>query len=205
MAGRLFEQFPLDINIVPGDRRPVEAVRIARNPLSFAGIETLTVPMLPIPQQLAEKLHACVREYADGTSSRAKDAFDTVVIASILDVPDADTLRETVRATFALRETEMPQAAPGLPPKWHTELNGYLEEYPITVAARPRDHIDIERLLHAANHVGAVLPAPSSNKDVLLAAKYLRGPYSRDADEQLRLVIEQVVPRPDDGDAFRNL
>lgn len=72
-------------------------------------------------------------------------------------------------------------------------------------AARPKDRIDIDRLLHVANHVGATLPPPSSSKDVRLATQYLHGPYSRDADEQLRLVIEQVVPRPEDSSAFRDL
>lgn len=93
--------------------------------------------MLPIQQQLAEKLHASLREYADGTSSRPKDAFDTVVTVALIAVPHADVLREAVRSTFALRDTPMPSGAPHLPPEWHADLGGYLDEFPVAVAASP--------------------------------------------------------------------
>jgi hypothetical protein len=142
MAGRLFEQFPLDVNVVPDDPRPVEAVTISRNPFVFANVDALTIPMMPIEQQLAEKLHACVRHYADGMSSRSKDAFDTVIIAALVAVPDADALRVAVAVTFTLRGTAVPRSAPILPGIWEAELAGYLAEYPIAVAESPRRLLD---------------------------------------------------------------
>jgi hypothetical protein len=62
------------------------------------------VPVIPVAQQLAEKVHAYLRSYGNG-SSRPRDLYDMLVIAEQLPVPRALTLVETCRETFAIRET----------------------------------------------------------------------------------------------------
>jgi hypothetical protein len=62
----------LDVNVVPTDRRPVEEVRL-RNVLAFAEIPAPSVPVIPVGQQLAEKLHGYSRRYGNG-SSRPRDS-----------------------------------------------------------------------------------------------------------------------------------
>lgn len=141
LAGRDFERFHLDVNLVPSDPRPVENVQVARDPFAFADIEPPTVPMLPVAQQLAEKLHACVREYADGASSRSKDAFDTVFIAASVPLPDAATLTEAVRATFSFRRTPIPPAPPPMPPAWRDGVAGFLADYPLGEMAPDADKL----------------------------------------------------------------
>lgn len=141
LAGRDFERSRLDINLVPDDPRPVETVQVTRNLFAFAGLDAPIVPMLPVAQQLAEKLHACVRAYADGASSRAKDGFDTVVLAARVALPDAEVMNTAVRATFGLRRTPLPPVPPALPVEWHDDLRGFLADHPLDGGVRDVDQL----------------------------------------------------------------
>ncbi len=131
MAGRTFERFRLDVNVVPNDPRPVETAIIDEHLLSFAGQPAFQVPVVPIAQQLAEKLHACVRSYAGQASSRPKDAFDTAALSGTVLLPSAGRLRDAVRVTFTLRQTAVPHAPPPLPADWDSRLEGFLQEHPL--------------------------------------------------------------------------
>ncbi len=62
LDGRHFERLQLDVNFVPQDPRPLEYLRL-RNLLGFAGIEPPEIPIVPVAQHLAEKLHAYTRTY----------------------------------------------------------------------------------------------------------------------------------------------
>jgi hypothetical protein len=68
LAGREFERFHLDVNLVPEDPRPVETVAL-RNVLGFAGLDPPVVPVVPIAQHLAEKFHAHTRHYGGASLS----------------------------------------------------------------------------------------------------------------------------------------
>jgi hypothetical protein len=128
LAGREFAAFRLDVNLIT-HALPVEFVPIHLPLLTFAGIANLEVPMISVAQQLAEKLHAVTRTYSGGNSSRAKDAYDTVLLAQSDSLPDAGTLRKAIAETFAIRNTRLPVTAPELPNSWAETLRSLLTDF----------------------------------------------------------------------------
>jgi len=85
--------------------------------LQFAGIAPVEFPVYPVPQHLAEKLHAYAlprgQEY-----TRVRDLVDLAVIAATETV-DADRLAGSVEATFAILGTHpIPERLPELPASW---------------------------------------------------------------------------------------
>jgi hypothetical protein len=118
LAGRPFEGVIVDIGF--GD--PVTAPpEILRGPdlLSFAEIDPIEVPALPLAQHVAEKVHAYTRTYAgQRPSSRVKDLVDLVLIRSHAAF-EAGRLRAALRTTFDSRAThQLPTAMPPPPPDW---------------------------------------------------------------------------------------
>jgi predicted nucleotidyltransferase component of viral defense system len=130
LDGREFERLQLDVNAVPEDQRPLEHVEL-RDLLDFAGIAPPRIPVIPIAQHLAEKLHAYVREYGSRPNSRPRDLYDMLVIARSLPIPDSNTLRATCRQTFALRETTWPPTMPAPPATWVATWESYVRDHDI--------------------------------------------------------------------------
>lgn len=128
LAGREFAVFRLDVNFVT-DVRPVEVVSIRLPLLTFCGLAELEVPMISIAQHLAEKFHAVTRTYSSGDSSRAKDAFDSMLFAQTGVLPDAGSIRRAVADTFEVRETPLPPAPPSLPTSWRATLQSLLQDF----------------------------------------------------------------------------
>lgn len=141
MAGREFERFQLDVNLTPADTRPVEQLRLTTSPMDFAAVAVphVTVPVIGLAQQLAEKLHASARIYGDGqVSSRPKDIFDTVAIARLVAVPGARELRAACETTFTLRGDALPLGPPELPgATWDGPLATLLDDCPLPIAESP--------------------------------------------------------------------
>lgn len=123
LAGRLFEEFPVDVGFSdPLGWRPDRVC--GTELLAFAEIERVELPLLPLEQHVAEKLHAYTRAYGSGASpsSRPKDLVDIVLIrlgASL----DGGALRAAAEATFAARALQsLPAALPRPPAEW---VNSY--------------------------------------------------------------------------------
>lgn len=95
LDGREFERIQLDVNAVPDDQRPVDSVAL-RDLLGFAGIAPPQVPVIPVGQHLAEKLHAYTRDYGSQSNSRPRDLYDMLVIARSLPVPVPTSFGEPV-------------------------------------------------------------------------------------------------------------
>lgn len=129
LAGREFERINLDVNLVPTDQRPIEEIRL-RDLLGFAGIPAPMVPVIPVAQQLAEKVHAYVRSYRNG-SSRPRDLYDMLVIAEHLPVPPAPALVAVCRETFAMRGTAWPPELPEPPHAWQKAWAEFVTVYSI--------------------------------------------------------------------------
>lgn len=128
---RIFERVRLDVNFIgPDDPRPTEDAVIRRNPFGFVGADALTVPMLPPAHQLAEKLHAYLRDYGDGGgSSRPKDVFDSVVMTGQVELPTAGAVAGAAEQTFDMRRTPWPPSeVPDPPDYWRDEWNALLED-----------------------------------------------------------------------------
>lgn len=127
LDGREFTAFRLDFNFVD-ELGPTERLDVV-DPLGGNNrFESLTVTVISVAQQLAEKLHAVNRVYTSGESSRAKDAYDTVVLARLGQIPDIETMRESVTRTFTIRRTVIPMEPPLLPPAWKSEIEALLTE-----------------------------------------------------------------------------
>lgn len=118
LAGRLFEEAIVDVGF--SDALPQSVDRL-RGPdlLSFAGIEPVEVPALPLEQHVAEKVHAYTRTCGDGLSStRVKDLVDLVLVRSFASL-DARKLDESLRQTFEGRHQQpLPETLPPPPTEW---------------------------------------------------------------------------------------
>jgi hypothetical protein len=132
LAGRLFEQLSLDVNIVgTDDPRPIEIVTAQRNPFAFVDEPPLQIPMVTPAQQLAEKLHAYIRLYGIETSSRPKDIFDMLLIAEQIRLPVAGELTAAVKETFHLRATSWPPNLGEPPSAWARPWLAFVRDYPV--------------------------------------------------------------------------
>ena len=68
--------------------------------LSFAGIDPVEVPTIPLERHIAEKLHAYARRYGDDQpSSRAKDLIDIVLMSELAPF-EFNRLREVIVSLF---------------------------------------------------------------------------------------------------------
>lgn len=119
LAGRTFDEFVLDIGFDPP--AGIEPDRL-QGPalLTFAGIEPVVVPALPLEFLVAEKVHAYSRAYGDRTvaSTRVKDLVDLALIATEA-AQDAERLRTALEVTFGSRASHsLPARLPRPPADW---------------------------------------------------------------------------------------
>jgi hypothetical protein len=119
LAGRTFDKFVLDVGF--GDLIIGKPDTIATSDLlSFAGIERVHVPAVPLAQHIAEKVHAYTRTYggAQQPSTRPKDLIDILLIAGVGPIAAAE-LREALQRTFANRDRHtLPASLPPPPRTW---------------------------------------------------------------------------------------
>jgi hypothetical protein len=119
LAGRPFETVTLDVGFGPPPTRAPETLP-GPDLLAFAGLEPVAVPLLPLEDHVAEKVHAYTRRYgaAGAASTRVKDLVDLVLIATTAPL-SAGALHDALEATFAARATHpLPPALPAPPPRW---------------------------------------------------------------------------------------
>jgi Nucleotidyl transferase AbiEii toxin, Type IV TA system len=118
LGGRRFEEVMVDIGFSDPLKWMPEPIR-APDFLAFAGIEPIEVPVLPLEQHIAEKVHAYTRTYGKGQrSSRAKDLVDLVLVKQIMAV-DAARLRSALVGVFEGRHQHaLPSRLPAPPTEW---------------------------------------------------------------------------------------
>ena len=119
LAGRRFEQFPVDVAL--GEPSPSQTEKLrAPGLLAFAEVEAPELPVIALEQHVAEKLHAYTGTYgARGQeSSRVKDLVDLVLIGDLVKL-DAKRLRQALESTFEMRANQpLPSAVPPPPRSW---------------------------------------------------------------------------------------
>ena len=130
LAGREFERFTLDVNLLPGDTRPVEQLAL-RNLFEFAGFDPVVVPVIPSAQQLAEKLHAYTRDYGEA-SSRAKDLHDMLAVPLELPLPALGEVAAVAQETFQLRRTVWPPQLLPPPATWAGAWAGFVATFTLS-------------------------------------------------------------------------
>lgn len=119
LAGRTFEQFLVDIGFTDTISWTPDTIHTSQS-LSFADIAPLAIPAIPIPQHLAEKVHAYTRTYGETKqrSTRPKDLIDILLIESSTTI-QADALRHALQSTFAERSRQpLPTSLPPPPVTW---------------------------------------------------------------------------------------
>ena len=118
LGGRRFEDVIVDIAFPDPLRWQPEKIA-GTDLLEFAGIERIEVPVLPLEQHIAEKVHAYTRTYSHGrASSRVKDLVDILLVKQLM-VLDASRLRAALSGVFERRRQHpLPDRLPPPPPDW---------------------------------------------------------------------------------------
>ncbi|MGD0713270.1 MAG: nucleotidyl transferase AbiEii/AbiGii toxin family protein [Gaiellaceae bacterium] len=119
LAGRVFDQFVVDVGFADPMSWTPDAIETS-DLLSFAGIERIRVPALPLPQHIAEKVHAYTRKYgmSGRESTQPKDLVDILLIARSERL-DAAALRNALDVTFGQRQQQsLPSSLPPPPESW---------------------------------------------------------------------------------------
>jgi hypothetical protein len=119
LAGRTFEQFLVDIGFSDSISWTPDTIH-SSDLLSFAGIGPLVLPAIPLPQHLAEKVHAYTRTYGESAqrSTRPKDLVDILLIEGSA-IIQADALEHALHSTFAERARQpLPARLPPPPVAW---------------------------------------------------------------------------------------
>lgn len=113
---RQFEHLILDIGVADPFFGEPEIVR-GQPLLEFAGIESASVPAIPVEQHIAEKVHAYTRAYGV-SNTRVKDLVDLALLSSFGEI-DGATLRTTLDGVFRARAShELPTSFPLPPSSW---------------------------------------------------------------------------------------
>jgi predicted nucleotidyltransferase component of viral defense system len=118
-AGRTFEQFLVDVGFSDAITWTPDTIQTS-DLLAFADIGPLALPAIPLPQHLAEKVHAYTRTYGESQqpSTRPKDLIDILLIESAATI-HADALRHALQGTFAERARQpLPSSLPPPPAIW---------------------------------------------------------------------------------------
>src|SRR5687768_6763234 len=129
VAGEVFATFHIDLS--SGDAVVQSPdMREGSDLLDFADITHIRVPIYPVTQHLAEKLHAYTLPRTK-ENTRTKDLVDLLVIAAVETVDGRDLL-ESLRATFDARKShEIPASLP-LPERWWAQpFKRLAEEGPV--------------------------------------------------------------------------
>lgn len=119
LAGRTFEQFLIDVAFTDSISWTPDTIQ-SSHLLSFADIEPLALPAIPLPQHLAEKVHAYTRTYGrfGRPSTRPKDLVDILLIESSATI-EAAALRRALESTFSERALQpLPNGLPPPPTIW---------------------------------------------------------------------------------------
>ena len=130
LAGRPFTSFALDVG--QGDALSGEAEwKHGQADLAFAGIERPRLPVYPLANHFAEKLHTYTRPRERRT--RVKDLLDLALILEDLrdDLPSAGTMRRTIEATFDRYGTHvLPAPLPAPPEDWARPFEAEAQKLP---------------------------------------------------------------------------
>jgi hypothetical protein len=117
VAGRVFEQFSLDIGLGDAVSEPPDWVERSALP-GFAGIRPARVALYPVVQQIAEKVHAYTFPWPDRDNTRVKDLVDLVLLLHLGEV-EPERVSRALRATFEMRGTHpLPTRLPEPPEDW---------------------------------------------------------------------------------------
>jgi hypothetical protein len=129
LAERVFERFIVDIGFTDPIAWVPDTIRTT-DFLSFADIAPIEVPAIPLPQHIAEKVHAYTGTYgqSEQPSTRPKDLVDILLIAGSEEI-EASALRAALATTFEARKRQpLPANLSTPPPGWKEPYRRLAEE-----------------------------------------------------------------------------
>jgi len=127
LAGKEFGRISVDISPRPYELTATDRKTIP-TALDFVGVKPVEMEVIDIHRHTAEKLHAMLRTYADGESSRVRDLADLMLILEHEEL-DLPVLVETVRTVWKERDGVVPPASfPGVPAGWPTRYEQLASE-----------------------------------------------------------------------------
>ncbi len=117
LAGKEFGGISVDISPRPYELTATDRKTIP-TALDFVGVAPVEMEIIDIHRHAAEKLHAMLRTYGDGESSRVRDLVDLMLILEHEEL-DLRVLADTIRTVWQERDdVEPPTAFPGVPKGW---------------------------------------------------------------------------------------
>jgi hypothetical protein len=117
LSGRVFERFTVDVGPLGSPVTAPEEIPCS-DTLAFAGVPLSRHRVVPLPQQVAEKIHAFTVPWKDRENTRVKDLVDLVLILEV-NPPDLGITRKTLEAVFGERTGHpLPVALPDPPKSW---------------------------------------------------------------------------------------
>lgn len=129
LAGRRFEQFPVDVAL--GERSQGQPDLLSSpDLLAFAEIAAPELPVVPLEQHIAEKLHAYTGTYgpSERPSTRPKDLVDILLIAGSEEI-ETSALHSALTTTFEARNRQpLPAKLPAPPQGWEEPYRRLAEE-----------------------------------------------------------------------------
>jgi predicted nucleotidyltransferase component of viral defense system len=133
LAGESLARFHIDVS--SGDALVTAPDTLEGSDLlRFAGIEPIRIPVYPVIQHLAEKLHTYTLPRSEA-NTRAKDLVDLVTLATV-EAVEGDALLTSVQATFSARAShDLPAALPPPPTEWAAPYVRLAGESPLTPIA----------------------------------------------------------------------
>ena len=118
VGGEVFDEAIIDVGF--GEAGGWQRETVTSHLMMFAGIEPVSIPVLPLEIQVAVKLHAYSRPSGPHkrASTRAKDLIDLVLIVQSGSLR-AELLRRSLEHVFRRRRThDLPGSLPSPPPEW---------------------------------------------------------------------------------------
>lgn len=127
LDNRTFTEFHLDVGV--GDAIiSTPDWKKGQEFLSFAGIPSPNVALLPLDQQFAEKVHAYSLPRAEHPNSRTRDLVDIVLLMDF-GMPDKDLVQKALHATFTRRNTHpLPKKLEPPPKNWEARYRKMADE-----------------------------------------------------------------------------
>jgi hypothetical protein len=127
LDGRLFAGFHLDVGIGDAVMEPLEVIE-GRDWLSFAGIASPSLYMIPREQQFAEKLHAYTLPRQAAANTRVRDLVDMVLLIQSGTLARS-RVTEAIRVTFERRKTHtLSNTLPVPPAAWQKPYEALARE-----------------------------------------------------------------------------
>ncbi|HEY7778967.1 MAG TPA: nucleotidyl transferase AbiEii/AbiGii toxin family protein [Ktedonobacterales bacterium] len=132
LDNRTFATFHLDVGVGDAFVTPPEWLT-GPDLLGFAGIPPAHAAALSREQQFTEKVHAYTLPRGDRTNTRVKDLVDLVLLLR-LGLPDTETVKVAMRATFARRATHpIPATLEAPPAEWKAGFEAMAAEVDLGV------------------------------------------------------------------------